>query len=75
MKTNKISLKRQIKNLNDLVAMKCLECSNCQIKEVLLCEIKGCPLWKNRPNKAKGLYILVRHLKQNNSKNFEANDL
>lgn len=72
MRTNKVSLKRQIKNLNNLIAMKCLECSNCQIKEVLLCEIKGCPLWEKRPVKAKGLYTLIGYLKQKNKQNIEA---
>ena len=73
MKTNKISLKKQIKYLRDLISMKCLDCTCCQPKEIFLCEIKGCPLWEKRPIEATGLYTLIKRLKQNNIGLYEAN--
>lgn len=73
MKTNKLYLKKQIKHLQKLISMKCLDCTNCQPKEILLCEIKGCPLWEKRPIKANGLYTLIKRLKQNNPGLFVAN--
>lgn len=35
------------------IALKCLDCTAMQIKEIALCEIKECPLWIFRPYKAK----------------------
>lgn len=72
MKTNKISLKRQIKYLQKTIYLKCLECCNCQIKEVIDCEVKGCPLWETRPVEANGLYVLVKQLRKKNLTNSEA---
>jgi hypothetical protein len=74
MKTNKISLKKQIKHLLDLISMKCLDCTCCQPKEIILCEIEGCPLWEKRPLKTKGLYTLVKRLKQKNPGLYEAKE-
>lgn len=73
MKTKKASLKKQITFLKSSIWMKCLDCTNCQPKEIFLCEIDGCPLWKNRPLEAKGLYSLIKQLKQKNPRLFVAN--
>lgn len=75
MKTKKITLKREINKLHNLIFMKCLDCECCQIKEILRCDIKGCPLWEQRPFSAKGLYTLVKRLKQKNPGLYEANKL
>ena len=72
MKTNKILLKKQIKHLQKLVFMKCLDCTCCQPREIILCKIKGCSLWEKRPLEAKGLYSLIKRLKQKNFTNSEA---
>ena len=72
MKTNKISLKRQIKHLQNLISMKCLDCTCCQINKIIYCEIKGCPLWEKRPTQAKGVYTLIKRLKQKNLGLYEA---
>ena len=66
MKTKKVQLKNQIKELRKIIAMKCLDCLCCQPKEIMKCEITGCPLWKNRPKKIRGLYILIKELKKIN---------
>lgn len=73
MRTNKISLKKQIKHLRNLISIKCLDCTCCQIREIIHCEIKGCPLWKERPNEAKGVYTLIKRLKEKNLGLYEAN--
>lgn len=73
MKTNKILLKKQIKNLRNLISMKCLDCTCCQIKEIIDCEINSCPLWEKRPTKAKGVYNLIKRLKEKNQGLYEAN--
>jgi len=73
MKTKKLALKKEIKNLQQSIFMKCLDCCCCQIKEILLCEIPGCPLWNFRPNEGKGLYTLINQLKQKNPQLYEAN--
>ncbi len=72
MKTKKNNLKKIIKILQAAIFSKCLECSNYQIKEVLFCNILGCPLWDLRPKQATGLYILIEKLKQKNNRNIEA---
>ena len=74
MKTNKVSLKKQIRHLQDLISMKCLDCTCCQVKEIINCEITGCPLWEKRPLEAKGLYTLVKRLKQKNPDLYEAKE-
>lgn len=66
MKTRKIALKKEIKYLRQSIFMKCLDCTCCQPKEILLCEIPGCPLWTLRPKKLEGLYVLIEKLKQKN---------
>lgn len=66
MKTNKVSLKKQIKYLQSLISMKCLDCMCYQPKEIISCESNTCPLWQIRPKKKKGLYILAKKLKQIN---------
>lgn len=73
MKTKKIALKRKIKNLRTTIFMKCLDCTCCQPKEILLCEIQGCPLWEFRPKETNGLYTLINQLKQKNLGLYEAN--
>jgi len=72
MRTKKLILKKEIKNLYKTIHMKCLECCCSQIKEVLLCDIPGCPLWELRPKEAKGLQALIKRLKQKNSDVSEA---
>ena len=64
MKKN--DLKKEIKLLQSATWMKCLDCINCQPKEIILCEIRGCPLWEFRPKEKKGLYTLIKRLKQKN---------
>ncbi|MFA6016799.1 MAG: hypothetical protein WC744_01795 [Patescibacteria group bacterium] len=66
MKTKKLVLKQQIKNLRQSIFMKCLDCTCCQPKEILLCEKNGCPLWNYRPKEGKGLHMLIDQLKQKN---------
>lgn len=73
MKIKKLALKKEIKNLRQSIFMKCLDCCCCQIKEILLCEIQGCPLWKLRPKEGAGLYTLIKQLKQKNPQLYEAN--
>jgi hypothetical protein len=70
MKKNE--LKKQMNYLKNLIDSKCLECTNYQPDEVVLCEIKDCPLWTERPKDKKGLYSLSRQLKRKKIKNFEA---
>lgn len=72
MRTKKRDLKRVIKYLHESISSKCLECCCCQIKEVILCNILGCPLWDLRPKTAKGLHTLIERLKQKNNQNIEA---
>lgn len=52
--------------------MKCLDCDNCQPKEVLQCDISGCPLWGKRPKTLRGLYTFIKVLKENNLGFYEA---
>jgi len=70
MKTKKFSFKKQVRNLQEAIFLKCLDCCCCQIKEVLFCNIVDCPLWELRPKKSRGLYTLVRKLKQKKYLNF-----
>jgi len=70
MKTKKNNLKRQIKILRAAIFSKCLDCTCCQPKEILLCEIPGCPLF--RPKELAGLYSLTEKLKQKNPDLYEA---
>ena len=72
MKTNKLSLKKEIKYRDEAIFMKCLDCCCCEIKEILLCNKPGCPLWELKPKKAKGLYALIKRLKQKNPEFYEA---
>ncbi|HKZ39721.1 MAG TPA: hypothetical protein VJ044_02095 [Candidatus Hodarchaeales archaeon] len=72
MRTNKLNLRREIKNLNKAIAMKCLDCVCCQAKEVLRCQITGCPLWNLRPKRLKGLYTIIRELKKKNPGYYQA---
>ncbi len=74
MKTNKLSLKKELKYLQTLISMKCLECCCFQFKEVLNCNITDCPLWEVRPKEGKGVYTLIKRMKQKKSSNFEANE-
>ena len=74
MKTKKLELKNQIKKLKNAIAMKCLDCVCCQPKEILKCQISGCPLWKERPKKLEGLYTLIKELKKKNIGFYEANN-
>ncbi len=73
MKTKQFTLKRKIKNLQEAIFMKCLDCTCCQPKEILLCTIQGCPLWELRPRETKGIYQLIKQLKQKNPELYEAN--
>ncbi|MCM8787537.1 MAG: hypothetical protein NC935_05730 [Candidatus Omnitrophica bacterium] len=68
----KTNLKKQIKQLKEKIYAKCLDCTCYQPKEVILCEIKECPLWSERPKDKKGLYSLSRNLKRKKSQFFEA---
>jgi hypothetical protein len=72
MRTNKLNLKRKIKEMHRVIAMKCLDCDNCQPKEVLQCDISGCPLWGKRPKTLRGLYTFIKVLKENNLGFYEA---
>lgn len=72
MRTNKLALKNQIKDYKKAIAMKCLDCVNCQPTEILRCQITGCPLWNFRPKNMKGLYTLIKVLKKNNPSFYEA---
>jgi len=63
MKTKKIDLKKQIKLLKKTIFLKCLECTNCQIREVTGCDTSGCPLWSERPIEAIGLHTLIKQLR------------
>ncbi len=72
MKTNKLNLKKEIKDLKRIISMKCLDCVNCQPKEILMCEITGCPLWEERPKELKGLYTYIKDLRQKNLGCYEA---
>lgn len=72
MRTNKINLKREIKILRKIIAMKCVDCVCCQPKEILRCEIKGCPLWEKRPRELRGVYSLMKELKRKNIRDYEA---
>lgn len=74
MKINKTTLKKKVKNLCISIWKKCLDCTNCQPKEIFNCETSDCPLWKKRPLKAKGLYTLIKQLKQTNLSSFEAKE-
>lgn len=67
MKTKQVELKKQIKNLRSHIFMKCLECMNFQPKEIRLCQSPSCPLWQKRPIKARGLYTLIKRLRQKNN--------
>ena len=66
MKIKKVDLKKRIKLLQETAWMKCLDCTCCQPKEILICEIRGCPLWEFRPKEKRGLYTLIKRLKQKN---------
>lgn len=66
MKTRKNDLKNKIHQLEEVVAMKCLDCVCCFPKEIKQCQIKDCPLWNERPTEIKGLYILAKRLKGKN---------
>lgn len=72
MKKTKYDLKKEIKCLRETVTLKCLECCNYQIQEVTECNVPGCPLWEERPKEAKGLYTLIKQLRQKNLVNIEA---
>lgn len=64
MRTKKIDLKKKIAEMQRLMTMKCLECVCYQPKEIGLCEIKDCPLWKYRPSKLEGVYSLVKQMRR-----------
>lgn len=66
MKTNKLNLKKEIKDLKKAIFKKCLDCVCCQPKEILRCEITGCSLWEKRPRELRGLYILAKQLRKQN---------
>lgn len=68
MKIKKTDLKKKINILQEAIYSKCLDCTCCQPKEILLCEIQGCPLWEFRPIEKKGLQILIKRLKEKNPK-------
>lgn len=78
MKKN--DLKKEVKHLQKIIFLKCIECCNCSqsssnIKEIINCNIPGCPLWIERPIEAKGLYTLIKQLRQKNIEISEANKL
>lgn len=66
MRTKKNNLKKIIKILQAAIFSKCLDCTCCQSKEILLCEITGCPLYQFRPKELKGLHLLIEKLKKDN---------
>jgi len=72
MKKTKVDLKRQIKHLQKIISLKCLECTNLQIHEVSACAITGCPLWSERPREAIGLRTLIKQLRQQETTIIEA---
>lgn len=74
MKTKKLELRNEIKVLKKVIAAKCLDCVCCQPLEIGGCEIKDCPLWQKRPQKLKGLYTLIKELKEKNNGFYEANN-
>ncbi len=74
MKTKKLDLKKEIKNLKNIISLKCFDCVCCQPLEIAKCDITGCPLWEIRPKKLKGLYTLVKVLKEKNPEFYEANN-
>ena len=72
MKTRKHELKNEIKTLKNAIAAKCLDCVCCQPKEIIRCQITGCPLWDKRPKELTGVYLLMKVLKEKNPGFFEA---
>ena len=72
MKRNKLNLKKEIKELKKSIFMKCLDCACFQPKEIINCEISRGPLWEFRPKEAKGLYTLIKELKEKKDEYFEA---
>jgi hypothetical protein len=74
MKTSKNNLKNTIRDLTDAITLKCIDCVCYQPKEILKCPIPSCPLWKLRPAKLRGTYILKKRLLRNNIKLSEANN-
>lgn len=64
MRTSKLNLKKEIKELKRVIFRKCLDCVCCQPSEILKCQIITCPLWKWRPNRLRGLYSLAKDLKR-----------
>jgi len=72
MKIKKTDLKKKINTLQEVVYSKCLDCCCLQTKEILFCEIQGCPLWEHRPKQTKRLYTLIKRLKQKNIGLYEA---
>ena len=69
MKTKKLELKGEIKNLRKIIALKCLDCVSNQIREINTCEIRGCSLWVERPKNFKGLLLRKNKIKIKNVKN------
>ncbi len=74
MRIKKNNLKKIIKILQAAIFSKCLDCTCCQPKEIILCEIPGCPLFLFRPKELTGLYSLTEKLKQKNPGLFVANN-
>lgn len=72
MKSKKIDLKKEIKHLKQTIALKCLDCVSCQPKEILKCQISGCPLWGEKPKELKGVYSFIKVLKKKNPGFYEA---
>jgi len=69
VKQKKVELKHTIRHYKHKVYMKCLQCTNYQPTEIILCPITKCILYDVRPVSKIGLYTLKEKLKK-----FEANN-
>jgi len=69
MKKDKRVLKANIHLLEEAISSKCLDCVCYQPGEVLLCEIRQCPLFPFKPVRLVGLYALAKKLKKIEAKN------
>jgi hypothetical protein len=68
MKTKKRDLKVRIKELQQSIKEKCIDCCCFQVTEVIHCEITDCPLYKDRPLSRIGLQGLAAKLRKAEAK-------